>query len=154
MKTRAALAAAGVLIMAYAVAGALADPDLKPGGVLLFLAGVLIVHDAVWMIAVLAAGAALTRLVPQRHRPAATAAAISAAAVTLVAFPLVLGLGRPADNPSALPLPYGRNLAGVLLLIAGATLLTRLWRTRQDRPAAGRKKSERPGEGGSDPADR
>jgi hypothetical protein len=141
MRTRIALIAAGVLVMAYAAGGALADPDLDPGGVLLFLAAVLIAHDVVWMPAVLGAGAAVTHLVPERHRTAARIAAICATAVTVVAFPLVLGVGRQVDNPSALPLPYGRNLAVVLLLIAGATLLTRRWR------GAGRKKSERPGDG-------
>jgi hypothetical protein len=117
---------------------------VDPAGVLLFLAGVLIAHDVVWMLALLGAGAALTRLVPAPHRPAARAAAISAAAVTIVAFPLVLGAGRAADNPSVLPLPYGRNLAVVLLLIVAAFLLTRPW--------AARKKSERPTGGGADRA--
>jgi uncharacterized membrane protein SpoIIM required for sporulation len=70
MRTRTALVVAGVLIMGYAAAGALADPGLKAGGVLLFLAGVLIGHDAFWMPAVLAIGAAVTRLVPRRRRPA------------------------------------------------------------------------------------
>ena len=114
------LVAAGVLVMAGAVGGGLADPDLDPGGVLLFLAAVLVGHDVVWMAAVLATGAVITRLVPPRHRPAARTGAICAATVTLVAFPLVLGFGRPADNPSALPLPYGRNLAVLLLAVACA----------------------------------
>jgi len=144
MKIRTMLVVAGVLTMGYAVGGALADPDLEAGGVLLFLAGVLVGHDVVWMLAVLAGGAVITRLVPQRHRPAARVAAISATALTFVAFPLVLGIGRTADNPSALPLPYGRNLAAVLLVIVAATLLTCLWRTRRGQ---GRKDSEMPGEG-------
>lgn len=142
MKIRATLVAAGVLAMGYAAAGALADPDLDPGGVLLFLAGVLIGHDVVWMLAVLAGGAAITRL-PRRHRPAVLVAAISATALTFVALPLVLGVGRTADNPSVLPLPYGRNLSVVLLGIVGATLVTCWWRTGRGR---GRKDSERPGE--------
>ena len=148
MRIRAALIAAGILTMLYAVGGALADPGLERVGVLIFLVAVLAAHDAVWMPAVLAAGALLTRLVPRRHRPAVRVAAIVAASVTVVALPLVLGFGRSADNPSALPSAYGRNLVFVLLVIAAATL-----------PAIGRgkirrKKSERPDEGGDDPADR
>ncbi len=150
MRVRAGLIAAGVVVMSYAVAGALADPQLRPAGVLLFLAGVLIAHDLLWMPIVLLTGAALTRLVPRRHRPAARGAAISAAAVTVVAVPLVLGFGRPADNASALPLPYGRNLLLVLLVILGATLLSRLRRRRARR---GRKDFARPGPGGPDAAD-
>jgi hypothetical protein len=111
---------------------------------------VLIGHDAVWMPIVLVAGAVLTRLVPQRHRVAARIAAITAAAVTVVALPLVLGFGRQADNPSVLPLPYGRNLAVVLLVVAGTTLLTRLWRGR----SPSRKESERPVADDAGPAGR
>jgi hypothetical protein len=143
MRARAALIAAGVLTMGYAAGGALADPGLDLGGVLVFLAAVLIGHDTVWMPAVLATGAAVTRVVPRRHRPAVRIAAISAAAVAFVAVPLVLGFGRPADNPSALPLPYGRNLAVVLLGVAGVLLLTRPRR---------RKNSERRDQGGAGPA--
>jgi hypothetical protein len=146
VRARILLVATGTLLMGFAVAGALRDPDVSPGGVLLFLAAVLGGHDVVWMAAVLAAGALLTRLVPRRHRTTARAAAISGAAVTFVALPLVLGFGRPADNPSALPLPYGRNLAGVLLAVVAAALLTAVLR---DRTARRRKKSERPPDRGT-----
>ncbi|MFC7529210.1 hypothetical protein [Actinoplanes sp. GCM10030250] len=147
MSIRAVLVVVGVLLMGYAAAGALTDPDLAPAGVLLFLAGAMAVHDVVWMAAVLAAGVVITRLVPRRHRLVARAAAISAAAVTFVAFPLVLGAGRPADNPSVLPLPYGRNLAAVLLVLAAVAVLTS-W------SAARRKGSERSAEGGAGPSAR
>jgi hypothetical protein len=141
MKVRIALIGTGVLLMAYAAGGVLADP-----GVPLFLAAVLVGHDLVGMPVVLAVGAAVTRFVPRRHRAAVRVAAISAAAVTVVALPLVLGFGRSPDNPSALPLPYARNLAAVLLAVAAGTLLT--------RPRRGRKNSERPGDGGAGPAGR
>ncbi|MEU8021834.1 MULTISPECIES: hypothetical protein [Micromonospora] len=163
MRVRSALVAVGVLLMGYAVVGGSADPDLKPAGVLLFLAGVLAGHDLVWMVVLLAGGAAVARFVPRRHRPVARAAAVSAAALTVVAVPLVLGFGRPPDNPSVLPLPYGRNLAAVLLLVAGAALAGGLTADRRrrltagrgrGRPAAGRKQSERPGGGGPPPAGR
>jgi MFS family permease len=138
MSLRGALVITGVLIMGYAAAGALTDPDLAPAGVLLFLAGALIGHDFIWMPVVIAVGAVITRFVPRWRRPAVIAATVSAASITVVALPLVLGFGHPADNPSALPLPYGRNLALVLLVIIAVTAL---WRRRP----GGRKKSERPG---------
>lgn len=68
MRTRTVLVTTGTLIMGYAVAGALGDPDLAPAGVLVFLAAMLIVHDALWMPALLAAGAALRRLAGSRGR--------------------------------------------------------------------------------------
>ncbi|MDI6104881.1 hypothetical protein QLQ12_40475 [Actinoplanes sp. NEAU-A12] len=140
MRARGALVVAGILIMGYAAAGALTDPDLAPAGVLLFLAGVLIGHDIIVMPAVLAVGAVIARYVPSRRRPAVIAATVSAAALIFVALPLVLGFGRPADNPSALPSPYGRNLAVVLLVIAAGAAVPPL------RRATGRKSFERPGD--------
>ncbi|MEG3632796.1 hypothetical protein [Micromonospora palythoicola] len=144
MKTRTVLVVGGGLLMAYAVVGALTDADLTPGGVLLFLAAVLVVHDVVWMAAVLAVGVALTR-VPSRYRPTIRTAVIVVAAVTVVGLPLALGFGRAADNTSVLPLPYGRNLVAVLLAVAGTTLLACLVRRRGT--AADRKESERPADG-------
>jgi hypothetical protein len=66
---RGTLIAAGTLTMAYAVAGALASPDTDPAGILVFLVAVLVVHDAVWMPAVLAVLAVLARR-PASRRPA------------------------------------------------------------------------------------
>jgi MFS family permease len=140
MRIRAALVVTGVALIGFATAGALTDPDVDPVGVLLFMAGALIGHDVLWMAAVLVAGALITRLVPIRWRAVTTAATIVAAAVAVVAFPLVLGYGRPPDNPSALPLPYGRNLLLILSLIVITALLSRLLRRR------GRRGSPPPGE--------
>ncbi|WBB53580.1 hypothetical protein [Verrucosispora sp. WMMD573] len=143
MKTRTGLVVGGCLLMAYAVVGALTDADLTPGGVLIFLAAVLVGHDIVWMAAVLAVGVALTR-VPPRGRTTVRTAAITAAAVTVVGLPLALGFGRAADNSSVLPLPYCRNLVAVLLAIVGATLLACVVRRRG---ATDRKETERPADG-------
>ena len=66
MRVRAGLVVTGVLIMAYAVTGGLGDRDVRPGGVLLFLAAVLVGHDAVWMPILLAGVSLLAR--PWRTR--------------------------------------------------------------------------------------
>jgi hypothetical protein len=114
---RRALIAAGMLVMAYAIAGAVTDPDVRLIGVLVFLAAVLVAHDAVLLPAVLAAGALISRFVPAGARGAVRAAAVASLAVTVVALPLVLGFGRRADNPSLLPRPYGAGLLLILGLI-------------------------------------
>jgi hypothetical protein len=119
---RVALIASGLLVIGYAVIGAATDPDLKVSGVLAFLLGVLVAHDAVFLPMVLAVGALVGRYVPVGDRVAVRAAALVSAAVTLVALPLVLGFGRDPGNPSALPLPYGRGLAVLLALIWAAAL--------------------------------
>jgi hypothetical protein len=139
---RAAALTMGVLAMLYAVAGAVADLGGKVAGVLIFMVAVLVAHDGVWLPLVLLAGTLVNRFVPARYRPPVRVAGIVAAALTVAALPLALGLGRTADNPSALPLDYGRNLGLVLLGVAATTGLVLLRRAR-----AGRKDSAR-GTGG------
>ena len=119
---RTVLVAAGLLVIGYAVLAGATDPDVNPPGVLTFLLGVLVAHDAVFLPLVLAVGALVGRYVPAGDRAAVRASAVVSVAVTLVALPLVLGLGRDPGNPSALPLPYGRGLA-VLLGLIWATAL-------------------------------
>ncbi|MEV6846262.1 hypothetical protein [Actinoplanes sp. NPDC051411] len=108
------LLVAGVLAMLYAAVGSVLELGGKLGGVLIFLVAVLVVHDAIWSPLVLLAGKLL-------RGPVVRTAAIVVAALTVTALPLAFGLGRTADNPSALPLDYGRNLALLLLGVAGAT---------------------------------
>jgi hypothetical protein len=54
MRTRVALVAAGALLMAYAIVGALTDADADPIGMVVFLVATLVGHDLLWMPAVLA----------------------------------------------------------------------------------------------------
>jgi len=104
------LVVTGVLVMVYAAAGSVVDLGGKIGGVLIFLVAVLVLHDGLWMPLVL--------LVGRRVRGIG---AIVATALAVTALPLALGLGRAADNPSALPLDYGRNLVLLLLAVAVVT---------------------------------
>jgi hypothetical protein len=125
---RRGLITAGTLIMGYAVIGALTDRNLHPGGVLIFLVAVLIGHDVVLLPLIIGVGVLIGRLAPAQARVAIRTAALYSAAVTVVALPLVLGYGKSTDNPSALPLHYGRGLAAILTLIwtvAVASILTR-----------------------------
>ncbi|WP_127506214.1 hypothetical protein [Actinoplanes solisilvae] len=135
MKTvRRALIGAGVLSMTYAAIGALADPDVK-GGALLFLIGVLIAHDAILLPLVVGVGALIGRFVPLRRRALVRAALLITLAVTIVAVPLVLGAGRAADNPSLLPLNYGRGLLGIYGAIWVSAALAAAARAWKERPA-------------------
>jgi hypothetical protein len=116
------LIAAGVLIMGYAVAGALLDSDVNLVGVPIFLIAVLVLHDGVFLPLVLGAGGLVRRFVPPPWRGAVRAAGIISLAVSIVALPLVLGYGRSAGNPSLLPRAYGPALAAVLALVWLVTL--------------------------------
>lgn len=140
---RRGLVAVGALLMTYAVLGALADPDFK-GGALFFLAGVLAAHDGLLLPGILAVGFLVGRFVPLGVRASVRAGLIACLAVTVVAFPLVLGRGRAADNPSLLPLPYGRGLLivyGAVWATVAAAAMGRAWRRRTAARGGGHDRS-------------
>ncbi|MCO8274051.1 hypothetical protein M1L60_25965 [Actinoplanes sp. TRM 88003] len=136
---RRVLIGAGGLVMAYAVIGALTDADLK-GGAYVFLVAVLVAHDAVLLPLTLAAGALIGRFVPVRSRTPVRAALLIGLAVTVVATPLVLGRGRVADNPSILPLDYGRGLLEIYAAIGLGTGLAWAVRRIRARPTGSRRR--------------
>lgn len=129
--TRRALIAVGVLVTGYAIFGAVTEPGLKLGGVVLFMAAMIAGHDGIFLPLVVAAGS-----LARRAGHLVRSAAIVSLAVTVVALPFVLGYGRDPGNPSALPLPYGAGLVMILAVIWAGTLLIllirRLLRIRQN----------------------
>jgi hypothetical protein len=130
---RRSLLVAGVLAMLYAAVGSVVELGGKLGGVLLFLVAVLVAHDAIWSPLVLLAGRWL-------RGPVVRTAAIVATALTVTALPLAFGLGRTPDNPSALPLDYGRNLAVLLLGVGAVTgVILAVRRKKRARPDAHRR---------------
>jgi hypothetical protein len=127
---RRVLVGVGALLVAYAIGGALTDRDVKAGA-FIFLIGVLVAHDGVLLPVTIGVGALLGRLVPLRGRAYVQGALIAGLAVTVVAFPLVLGRGRASDNASVLPLHYGRGLLEIYGAICGAVavaIAVRAWR--------------------------
>jgi hypothetical protein len=144
------LVAAGVAVMAYAVVGLLGDPATDPPRQLAFLTAVLVAHDAVFLPLVIGAGALVSRWAPPPLRIPVRVAGIVSLALAVVAMPFVLGFGRRPDDPSALPLDYGRGLLVLLAIVWAAALtpaaLTSL-RHRIRRPAADGGRSGTPGSG-------
>ncbi len=134
------LIGAGALLMAYAVGGALLDPQVDPVGVTIFLAAVLVAHDVVFLPLVLAAGVPV-------ERPALRYAGVVGLAVLVVGLPLALGFGRVPDNPSVLPLPYGRNLLLILGLVALAALLPTAARRIRKQSESSSAEATRPRDG-------
>jgi hypothetical protein len=130
---RRSLIVVGILVMLYAIVGAVTELGGKIGGVLIFLGAVLVIHDAIWMPLMLLTG----RFVKQRT------AAIVAASLALTALPLALGRGRTADNPSALPLHYARNLALVLAAIVASAAIAKLALVRRKNSAIGERRKGR-----------
>lgn len=114
----------GVLLTAYGcwlLVSTRPLPDLL--SVFWWLAGGLVAHDGVLAPLTVLAGLGISRVVPARVRAPIQAGLFATAAVSLAALALVLGFGRRPDNPSLLPLPYGRNLLLLLTVIWAAVAL-------------------------------
>ncbi|MEU8194456.1 hypothetical protein AB0C10_11825 [Microbispora amethystogenes] len=121
----------GGLVVA-GLAGLVVDARLTdPLGWALWFGGLIVAHDGVLVPLVLLTGVAVGRM---REPSTVRAGLIVAAVLSLIALPMVTGFGRRADNPSLLPLDYGRNLLVVLSLVALVTaLITTAVRLRAKR---------------------
>ncbi|MFE6686265.1 hypothetical protein ACFVFQ_07265 [Streptomyces sp. NPDC057743] len=116
---RAARLVVGVLGAALLGVGAwlLLDDVRELAGVAVWLAGAVVLHDAVIAPLVLLAGLVLGR---GGLRGPVRGALIVAGALTVVALPVLLRPGPPA-NPSVLPLDYPRNW---LMAVGGVVAVT------------------------------
>ncbi|SDL81727.1 hypothetical protein [Streptomyces wuyuanensis] len=120
--------ALGVVMMAVGAALVLSNRDAP--GVLVWLGGALVLHDAVLAPLVLGVGLLVAGL---PARGVVRGALVVGGSLVLVTLPLLLRPGAP-PNPSALPLPYARNLVIVLGAVAGAACLVLLVRWLRRRP--------------------
>lgn len=88
---RGAAVLAGVAIMFFGIHGLLSSPEiLHPGNVAAWMAGGVVVHDAVLAPAVFALAWLATRWTPPRVRWFLGAALLTAGALLLVAAPILL----------------------------------------------------------------
>jgi len=118
------LGALGLAAMAFAIHGALTDDGEHLGGHLFFLGGVLVAHDLVLLPLVIGVGWLLARYLPGWARPSVQGGLIVSAAVTVEAFPFVLGAGRLPDNPSKFPRNFGH---GLLIVLGVVWLAVAIW---------------------------
>lgn len=126
--TRIVLVIAGIALMAFAAVGILTSPDIKLIRQAPFLIGTLLLNDAVLAPVFIGVGIVVSRVLPPRWRAPVHGALIVTAAVTVVAFPFLLGFGRRADLPSALPRNYLGGYAVILGMIWFATATVIVWR--------------------------
>jgi hypothetical protein len=117
---RISLVAIGLGMIAFAVVSALSSPDFRATKQITFLVAVLVLHDAVLLPLFIAVGFVVRRVVPAPYRAVVQGALIITAAVTVVALPFMLGYGRTADLPSALP----RDYLGGYAIVLGAIWFT------------------------------
>ncbi|MGR4880463.1 hypothetical protein ACIPUC_13630 [Streptomyces sp. LARHCF249] len=139
---RCALGALGLLLMGIGAWQLSAVPASEDVGV--WLLGALVLHDALVAPLVLAVGF-LIAAVPARG--VLRGALIAGGSLVLITLPLLLRPGAP-PNPSALPLPYGRNLLLVLGAVAiSAVLAAVVARRRPQEPGGGAGPGSRPRRG-------
>jgi hypothetical protein len=116
-RTRRLAVAAGVALLAVGLRGIVSDALLThPVNWALFFIGGALAHDLLLAPAVAVVGT-VARRVPVSVRPLVFGGMVVTGLLTAVALPVVLGFGRRPDNPSQLPLDYGRNLVLVLVLV-------------------------------------
>jgi hypothetical protein len=140
---RAAGYGVGGALVAVGFGGLLVNAaDTRPVGWLAWFAGVVVVHDFLFVPLVLAL-AALTLRLPAPYRTPIRAAAVIGGSLAIVSLPLVLGFGKTSANPSQLPLSYGRNLLVVLSVIVIVTCIVIARRVRSARREAGRTRASR-----------
>jgi len=133
---RRALVGMGVVMLAYAFAGVLGSRDVRLP-YLRFLVLAPAIHELILMPSAIAIGVLIGRFVPVAVRSTVQAALFISVVITVVALPAVLGYGRAADLPSALPRNYGRGLIIILAAVwcvALGTVVTKQLRRRQTIP--------------------
>lgn len=135
--SRRALVLLGVVIVVIAFRGVL---DAFGGAELWRYFRFLIVgwlaNDLVVLPLVICLGWLVSGRLPAGVKPVVQAALLISLTVTIVAFPLVTGVGRGADNPSALPRDYGLGLAITLGVVWLAAALLLGWRHLRGRGVA------------------
>jgi len=106
----------GWLVIVIGIRMGLHDRELKPGVLLKWVAGGLVLHDAVWLPLVAVVGAAIAFVVRRRVQLVVAWALATSAVLTLIAWPFVRGYGRRPDVPSALQRNYAHGLVVYIAL--------------------------------------
>jgi hypothetical protein len=103
----------------------------------MWVVGLDLVHDLAFAPVATLVAIVVVALLPARLRAPVLAALGASAVVLLVAWPLLGGYGRRADNPTILPRDYTRSVAAVLAVIwtlATAWIVVRAIRQRRSMP--------------------
>ena len=101
--------------------------------VAVWLVAALIIHDAVIAPSVVGVGWLLRRLLPDRARRYVQMGLIMAAAVTIIAIPMIIREGSQPPQKTLLIQNYAANLALLVGIFAGVTLAAYAVRVVRDR---------------------
>lgn len=105
--------------------------DTRPLVAAKWMLGLAIAHDLVLVPVVLAVGVAVRRFVPAAGRSSVSSGLLVSGTVALVAWPMVRGYGRLANNPSILPRNYATGLAITLAVAWTVTVVLGLLTRRR-----------------------
>jgi hypothetical protein len=128
---RAVLGGCGLLVGAYGAWLVLGLPTSWWPGLLLWLVGGVLLHDAVLAPVVVLVGLALRRVVPEAARGPVVVGAVVLASVTLVAVPALGRFGARPDNATLLDRPYAAGWLAVAGLVAVVVVLATVVRSRR-----------------------
>jgi hypothetical protein len=132
---RIGLAVAGILLLGFGVTRLLTQvPFYSLKWLVIWLIAAIVIHDGVLSPVVLGVGWLLRRLVPDRGRRYLQAGLIMGAMVTVIAVPMIYRSHSQPVSKAILDQDFGGNLALLLGLIGGATLLAYAVRVARDRP--------------------
>jgi len=127
------LVAAGFLLLLYGGGRLVAEvPDALPG-LLLWMVGIVVIHDGLLSPLVVGVGWLLARTVPPRGRRYLQAALLVGGLITIIAIPLIARRGTQPPAKSLLLQNYGANLAILLGLVVALNLAAYVATAARDR---------------------
>jgi hypothetical protein len=128
------LAILGILVLLYGIVNLFIHIPIQTLlMVAVWLVAALIIHDAVIAPSVVGVGWLLRRLLPDRARRYVQMGLIMAAAVTIIAIPMIIREGSQPPQKTLLIQNYAANLALLLGIIAGVTAAAYVVRVARDR---------------------
>ena len=128
------LAILGILVLLYGIVNLFIHIPIQTLlMVAVWLVAALIIHDAVIAPSVVGVGWLLRRLLPDRARRYVQMGLIMAAAVTIIAIPMIIREGSQPRQKTLLIQNYAANLALLLGIIAGVTAAAYVVRVARDR---------------------
>ena len=119
---RYALVAAGVLLLLYGGVRLVADVPQALPGLVLWMVGIVVIHDGLLSPLVVGVGWLLARTVPPSGRRYLQAALVAGGLITIIAIPLIAREGTQPPAKALLLQNYGANLAILLGLVAALNL--------------------------------
>ncbi|MEO6414038.1 MAG: hypothetical protein ABIO48_15735 [Pedococcus sp.] len=119
---RYALVAAGVLLLLYGGVRLVTEVPQALTGLVLWMVGIVVIHDGLLSPLVVGVGWLLARTVPPRGRRYVQAALVVGGLITIIAIPLIARRGTQPPAKALLLQNYGANLAILLGLVAALNL--------------------------------